>query len=383
MTAQPPASVLLVGIHGHGRWHLENLRRLEAAGAPVRLAGLCDTRAPEDGVSALVGDVPFRSSLADALDDLRPEVTIVCTPMHTHAALTLMAARAGSHVLLEKPPTPTLDDFDGLERDLSATDAACQVGFQSLGGHAIEHVRRLVADGAIGEVVGIGAAGTWQRDAAYYARAPWAGRRVVDGVPVVDGALTNPFAHATATALALDGEEGAVSDLEIELYRANPIEGDDTSSLRLVTSRGTRVTVAVTLCAERAREPYVVVHGSHGRVSLEYRTGVVRLEAGGRVETSRYDSTDLVENLVAHVRHGDDLLVPLPSTRPFMQVLDAVRLAPDPVQIPERYRQVDAAGSAPRVVVPGIDAAVERAALSLQPFSALDLPWAVRQPAST
>src|SRR5919107_2223415 len=312
MTAQPPASVLLVGIHGHGRWHLENLRRLEAAGAPIRLAGVCDTRPPEGEVARLVGDVPFRTSLADALEDLRPEVTIVCTPMHTHAALSLLAARAGSHVLLEKPPTPTLDDFDGLERDLAGTAAACQVGFQSLGGHAIDHVRGLLADGVIGEVVGIGAAGAWQRDATYYARAPWAGRRVLDGVPVVDGALTNPFAHATATALALDGEEGAVSDLGIELYRANPIEADDTSSLRLVTSRGTPVTVAVTLCAERAREPFVVVHGTRGRVTLEYRTGLVRLEAGGRVETSGHGTTDLVQNLVAHVRHGKDLLVPLP-----------------------------------------------------------------------
>src|SRR5215212_4425661 len=93
MTAHPAASVVLVGIHGHGRWHLENLRRLEANGAPVRLAGVCDTRPPEDALSRLVGDVPFRTSLADALDDLRPDLTIVCTPMHTHAALTMLAAR--------------------------------------------------------------------------------------------------------------------------------------------------------------------------------------------------------------------------------------------------------------------------------------------------
>ncbi len=105
----------------------------------------------------------------------------------------------------------------------------------------------------MGEIVGIGAAGAWQRDASYYARAPWAGRRGLGGVPVVDGALTNPFAHATATALALDGDTGAdgLREVGVELFRANPIEADDTSCLRLVTARDTTITVAVTLCATR------------------------------------------------------------------------------------------------------------------------------------
>ena len=111
-----------------------------------------------------------------------------------------------------------------------------------------------MAEGAIGRVTGIGAAGAWRRDASYYARAPWAGRRVLNGEPVVDGALTNPFAHATATALALDGDTGAddLRDVRVELFRANPIEADDTSCLRLVTARGTTVR-SRSPCAPTAR----------------------------------------------------------------------------------------------------------------------------------
>jgi hypothetical protein len=63
----------------------------------------------------------------------------------------------------------------------------------------------------------------------------------------------------------------------IPAVRANRIEADDTSCVRLVTARGTTVTVAATLCAERDAEPYVVVHGTRGRIVLEYRTG----RAGG------------------------------------------------------------------------------------------------------
>jgi len=373
-----PLAIVLVGVHGHGRWHLRNIERLHRAGVPLRLAGVCDTRLPEGEEVALVGDAPVTTSLQDLLDDVRPDVTIVCTPLHTHFELTLAAARAGSHVLLEKPPTTTLAGYEKLLAGLEATGRICQVGFQSLGSQALPHVRSLMADGAVGEIVGIGAAGAWQRDSSYYARAPWAGRRRLDGVAVVDGVLTNPLAHATATALALDGagEEG-LRDVRVELFHANPIEADDTSSLRLVTARGTTITVAATLCAEREAEPYVIVHGTRGRIVLEYRTGRVRVERGGQVESSVYEATDLLENLVAHVRAPEvPLLAPLVSTRSFMQVLEAVRLAREPAEIPDAYRTTDTSGPFPRLVVPGIDDAVTRAADGLALLSELGLPWA-------
>lgn len=386
MSVPTPVAVVLAGVHGHGRWHMQNLDRLRRAGAPVRLAGICDTRPPAGDQRDLIGDVPMAARLDDVLDAVHPDVTIVCTPIHTHSELALTAAAAGSHVLLEKPPTTTLADFERLLSGMTAAERACQVGFQSLGSQAVPFVRSLVADGAIGELIGIGAAGAWQRDSSYYARAPWAGRRTLDGVAVVDGALTNPFAHATATALALDGESGedGLRELHVELFRANPIEADDTSCLRLVTARGTTITVAVTLCAERATEPYVILHGTRGRIVLEYRTGRVRWEADGRAETTEHAATDLLENLVAHIREpGVPLLVPLAATRSFMQVVDAVRLAPEPLEIPAEYRRTDISGAYPRQVVPGIDEAVARSAEDLAPLSALDLPWTGRRGAVT
>jgi predicted dehydrogenase len=370
--------VLLVGAHGHGIWHLRNLDRLRRAGAPVRLAGVCDLLPLKPEQRALAGDVPTGPDLDELLAAVRPEVTVVCTPIPTHAGMALGAARAGSHVLLEKPPTTTWSGYEGLRTGVAPTGRAVQVGFQSLGSPAVPAARALIADGAIGEVRGIGAAGAWVRDSSYWLRAAWAGRRRLDGVPVVDGALTNPFAHATATALALDGTGGDDPlDVRVELYRANPIEADDTACLRLTTARGTPVVVAVTLCAEEHAEPYVVVHGTRGRVVLDYKSDRVRLVAGDRVETTVHPGPDLLENLVAHARDpGVGLLVPLAATRAFMRVLEAVRLAPEPREIRPPHRRTDTAGAHPRMVVPGIDAAVERAAAELALFSELGLPWA-------
>lgn len=132
-------------------------------------------------------------------------------------------------------------------------------------------------------------------------------------VDVVDGALTNPLAHAVATALALSGSTRAedVEHIETELLHAHAIEADDTSAVRIVTSAGTQVTVAVTLCAERSSEPYVIVHGTRGRITFWYRQDRVLVQRAGHgpVETE-YGRTDLLENLVAHVTDGEPLWVP-------------------------------------------------------------------------
>lgn len=306
-------------------------------------------------------------------------IVIVCTPIHTHTDLALAAAAQGAHVLLEKPPAPSYAEYERLVTGIEASGRACQIGFQSLGSQALAGIRELVADGAVGAVRGIGAAGNWVREEHYFTRAAWSGHRTLGGRDVVDGVLTNPLAHAVATALAIDGSHLAedVESIELELYRANAIESDDTSAVRLRTARGTRITVAATLCAERAAEPYVVVHGDRGRVTFWYKQDLVLLQRADRGPEERtYGRTDLLENLIAHVRDGSPLLVPPRATGAFMKVVEAVRTAPDPVRLPEGAWRAERHEGAVRRVVPGVDGMVAAGAETLALFSELGAPWA-------
>jgi hypothetical protein len=77
------------------------------------------------------------------------------------------------------------------------------------------------------------------------------------------------------------------------------------------------------------------------------------------------------------------LLVPLAASRAFMQVVEAVRVAPEPFEVPSEFRSTDTSGPHPRLVVPGIDAAVARAAEELALLSELDLPWTRRGAAAS
>lgn len=368
--------VLLVGAHGHGRTHLRNLRRLRGR---ARLVGVCDPRPLDGELRDLAGPVPASGSLPELLESTGPDITIICTPIQTHVDLAATAMRAGSHVLLEKPPAPTLAEYERLLDEVRATGRACQIGFQDLGSHALDAVRRMLAEGAVGDPRGIGVAGVWVRDASYYARARWAGHRQLDGVPVVDGALTNPFAHAIAAALRIDGSEGAggLVRAETELYRAHPIEADDTSSIRLTTSRDTTITVAVTLCGARQRHPYLRIHGTRGRITLWYKRDELRLETPQAAETLQFPRTDLLENLVDHLHDpGIPLLVPPEQARAFMDVVEAIRTAPEVTPIPGRFWRVRGTGPGERRLVEGIDEAITTSADTLRLFGELELPWA-------
>ncbi|MFD4375833.1 Gfo/Idh/MocA family protein [Streptomyces sp. NPDC058486] len=378
-----PLPVVLAGARGHGRSHLLNIHRLERLGL-VRLAGVCELHPLDatelDGLGDPVQSDDFEALLATT----GAKLAVLSTPIQTHTDMTLAAARHGADILLEKPPAPSYAEFRRMADGVAAAGAACQIGFQSLGSHAVPAVRELIARGAIGEVRGVGAAGAWVRDEAYFRRAPWAGRRRLDGLDVVDGALTNPLAHAVATALALAGTTRAedVADIRTELFHANAIESDDTSAVRVTTTAGLPVTVAATLCAEENGEPYVVVHGTRGRITFWYREDRILLQrAGHGPEELVYGRTDLLENLVAHVTGGTPLLVPPDATGAFMRVVEAVRTAPDPLPLPAAHWRTEPGESAGRRVVEGVEALVEASAEQLRLFSELGAPWASAAPA--
>ena len=365
--ARQAARIAVIGIHGFGASHVLN------AGQVGQLVAAVDPRPPIPGTPAAAADVRWFADLDSLLAaDLELDAAVVCTPLHTHAPLTAALLRAGVDVLLEKPPTTTLAEFDELLTVAAQTGRLCQVGFQSLGSDALRRVHELVESDAVGSVTHVGAVGIWVRERAYWQRTDWAGKRQLDGRPVVDGVITNPLAHATATALRLAGARKVddIATIELELFHANEIQADDTSAIRIETVDGPPVVGGLTLCAETQRAPWVTVYGTTGSIRLDYtRDRVHWTQNDGTAVTTEHGRTDLLTNLIA-ARHGSaPLLNPLADNGAFMRVMEAVRTAPEPQPIPASYVRWEGEGLAARPIVLGIDEALQQLAAQAAPLS--------------
>ena len=368
--------IALVGVHGFGERHLANLARLEDAGA-LELVAVADPRPPAPGrLKDTVAVFPDLEALLAARPDA--DVVIIATPIQTHAPLALAALAAGMDVYVEKPPVASLAQFTEVLAAAEASGRLVQVGFQSLGSHALPAIRDVVRAGGIGDVLGLSAKGQWVRSKAYFKRSRWAGKRNLEGIDVVDGVATNALAHAVATALHLAGAH-TVADLasvETDLYRAHDTESDDTSVIRIRTAHGAILVCGLTLCAPEQLDPSVTVHGTRGEITLFYTRDevVITTPDGERRET--YGRTDLLENLLAAHATGEPLLCPLQDTGAFTLVLEAIRTLPAPQAIGPEHITWEGDGDDAHPVVHGIADLIDRAAKAQATFAELGVPWA-------
>lgn len=360
----------IAGVHGHGRSHVDATL---ARAKDLELVAVAD---PRGG-----GDVPGTTRVfADAaamLTEVELDITILSTPIPTHTELAALGLSRGAHVLLEKPPVPSVADHRRLLREVDAASRAVQVGFQSLGSAGVPAAAEVAASGTIGEVLHFGAVGLWSRSEEYWRRAPWAGHRVIDGRLVADGVVTNPLAHAVATAFAIAGatEPEDVAEVDADLRRANDIDTDDTSSLVVRLRDGSRLAAGLAVTATERHEPYVLVRGTRGHLVYHYTLDTLHIFRDGRAlpRTFEFARVALLDDLVAHIRQGSALVAPLSRTGAFTRVLEAVVTGPAPTALDPRLVRVAASEGETFRTVEGVEDACEAVAWQGRTFSELGL----------
>jgi 1,5-anhydro-D-fructose reductase (1,5-anhydro-D-mannitol-forming) len=93
------------------------------------------------------------ASLEALLEDPEVDVVYISTTNDLHAAQTVAAARAGKHVLCEKPMALTLEDARNMQAACADAGVVLGVDHHLRGAATITEMRRLIAENAIGEVV--------------------------------------------------------------------------------------------------------------------------------------------------------------------------------------------------------------------------------------
>jgi 1,5-anhydro-D-fructose reductase (1,5-anhydro-D-mannitol-forming) len=131
------------------RRHFPQVAELGGRAELVALAGRDEARMA--ACAARFGVSRWSTDVASVVSDPGVDAVLVLTAPDTHAEFARMAARAGKHVLVEKPLVPTLDEA----ALLSAVVRETPVTFMALPfSETADHVLAagLIAQGAIGEV---------------------------------------------------------------------------------------------------------------------------------------------------------------------------------------------------------------------------------------
>ncbi|WP_124280207.1 Gfo/Idh/MocA family oxidoreductase [Streptomyces sp. ADI97-07] len=162
--------------------HLSALTAL-AAEQPLEIVAAVDVDVT--AVRAFCADAgiarPY-TNLDRMLAEQRPDLVVIGTPPRFHRDQTVAALRAGAWVWCEKPPCPSLEDFDAIEAAEGTGDGGpyAAIVFQHRFGSGSRHVRELLAGQAMGRALVAHCQTTWYRDEAYYS-VPWRGRWSSEG----------------------------------------------------------------------------------------------------------------------------------------------------------------------------------------------------------
>ncbi len=117
----------------------------------------------------------WTTDYADVLADDRVQAVILSTPHYLHEPQTIAAAEAGKHVIVEKPIACNLKQADAM---IAATERArvkLDVLYPRRFSFCTETARRLVREGAIGEVSAIQFHGMGDKPETYW-NSGWSGR---------------------------------------------------------------------------------------------------------------------------------------------------------------------------------------------------------------
>lgn len=162
-----------VGVIGCGkvaqRLHLPqylNTENLKISGGPSRLLWLCETPVDaelvalvdtkEDLVKDIASQVGIKKVFTDyrkLLEDEEIEAVSICTPNYLHAEMTIAAAQAGKHVLVEKPMANTLDEAQAMINAAHKNKIFLMVEQTHRFGPNPEVAKEILEEGSLGRIL--------------------------------------------------------------------------------------------------------------------------------------------------------------------------------------------------------------------------------------
>ena len=257
--ADRPIRFALIGC---GRISANHLQALKQHAGRAELVAVCDIRPEALALAVAQTGAAGFDSLTELLDRSNADVVVLATPSGLHPLQAMQAARAGRHVLTEKPMATKWDE--GMEMVRVCRDAGVKlfVVKQNRLNATLQALKQAVEQGRFGRVHMVNVNVFWTRPQSYYDDAPWRGRWDMDG-----GAFLNQASHYVDMVDWLVGPVDSVHAYTATLARE--IEAEDTGVMSLRLRRGGLASINVTMLAYGKNfEGSITILGERGTVRI-------------------------------------------------------------------------------------------------------------------
>jgi predicted dehydrogenase len=187
----------------------------------TELVALCSSSPDRAREAEAMFGVKTYSDVSSFLTYPDLDMVCICTASGRHLEPAMLAAKAGKHVMVEKPIEVTLARADQLIGACEKHGVKLSVVFQNRFSSDYQKLKKAVDSGIFGRLLMGNAYVNWFRNEEYYSKSDWKGTIQVDG----GGAFINQGIHTIDLLLDLMGE---VSSLFGQVKTAyHQIEGED------------------------------------------------------------------------------------------------------------------------------------------------------------
>ena len=290
---------LIAGFGSIGRRHLRNLRAL--GHEDIILLRSHRSTLPDDEIAGLPVETELEKALAH-----RPDGVVIANPTALHLPVAIPAARAGCHILMEKPVSDSLQGIADLRQALSDGNSRLVVGFQFRFHPGLSKIKELIDNQVVGQILSARCLWgeylpDWHPWEDY--RQGYAARRDLGGGVV--RTLTHPFDYLRwllGDVESLFAISGHFSDLELDV--------EDMADVNLQFASGAHASVQVNYF-QRPPVHCLELVGTRGTLTWDNADGAARM---WREETRQWETFPLVDGF-----DRNDLF--LAETRHFINVI--------------------------------------------------------------
>ncbi|MHC4872837.1 MAG: Gfo/Idh/MocA family protein [Planctomycetota bacterium] len=395
-----PVRIGIVGVGGFANNHLHQIEEEEKKGRAKLAAAVIRSpeKYPEKVEELNAKGTKIYKSLEELLDKAAAELDIMCIPtgIADHKDMSIKSMEAGLDVYVEKPPAATIEDVDAMIKASKDTNKFCTVGFQSQSQPHILELKSLLVSGGLGELKEFACFATWPRADQYYARNSWAGNLKAYDEWVMDGPMNNALAHQIMNLLFFAGktrqETATPLNIRAEMYRARDITGEDTDCLTADLEDGKKMYYCVTHATANRIDPTYRIVGSKGKAEGEIlKNFKITLNDGESfvIGSDTEKRTMMLGGIIDYyIGQSHGLSCTIEMTRNMTLTLNCAYESSRIIHtIPEQYvksePQSDDKGTVPDPencvrTVDGLDDAIKKGFQTMQTFSDMGLPWAVK-----